>query len=280
MKRSLFLWLLAMACALCAAPFSALATPLTLTFGDSQKYWPGHGNSDQDSWPGWDNNLDTIGDPNFTGGTVTLSDNYELMTITINASSWGTGTTWSKLAPGDLFLDVDPTPGWDYVVYNPNPKQPMIGTTPQTPSIATTWKIYSLTTTPSYELSGEDNKGYWKGYLIRDGHPIGLAQPTGNALSYNAKFGGWGTPTLTFDLSSALLPLISTSSGGMNIYTLTLGFTVNCANDVLYETLRWEAPTPPQQLAPEPASMLLMGSGLVSLAGYMRMRSRRKGQSA
>uniref|UniRef100_A0A831ZZC8 PEP-CTERM sorting domain-containing protein n=1 Tax=Desulfacinum infernum TaxID=35837 RepID=A0A831ZZC8_9BACT len=261
MKRSLLLCLLAAACILSAVPYSALATPLTLAFGDSSKYWPGWGNTDNDSWPGKDNNLDTIGDPNFTEGTVQVVDWY-LTEIQFTFEKWGTGNGWNKLEPGDLLLSIDGDTNWEYVVYADNNTNKLDGKTPS----SWDYNLYAidiaLDNKTAYEMSGIDKTGYWSGYLIRDNHPIGLkSKPAGSFLG-DVGFAGWGTRALTFTFPSGKIYL------GDGV--LTIGFAVNCANDVIYETL--ELPRPPQHVAPEPASMLLMGTGLVGLAGYVRAR--------
>ena len=105
------------------------ATPIITTFGDTQKYWPGWGNTDHDSSPGWDNNLDTIGDTNFTGGSVTLSEDYALTQIVFNLT-WIYRTVFGKVEPGNLFLSTDSDTNWDYVIYADNNQNKLDGNVP------------------------------------------------------------------------------------------------------------------------------------------------------
>jgi len=259
MKKLLSAFFLLIAIMLFTAPL-IFAAPYTVTFTDTRNFWPGWGNGTGDD------SKDSIGTPNFAAGAVEISSGGYLTKVTVNQSS--SPSSYSVLSPGDLFIDTGANGTWDYVlaltsVWNPH----TAGKTNQNPS-AGDYSLYAvalnLGTGSNYIFSGTDNTNGWSGYYIRDRHPvawIGPAQSEGPIGS--AYFSGWNdsnTESWWFDFPDGAILLGD---------EFAIGWTVNCANDVIYETMG--------NPVPEPATMLLFGTGLVGLAGLGKKKLLKKG---
>jgi hypothetical protein len=245
------------------------ATATEISFGDSSVFWPGwnRGNS---GYGYEDDKLDTIGDPNFVGGTVQVNQQGYLTSIVIQQNSQN-DSSYNVLSPGDLFINSNYARNgdvWNYVIdltswsesraNNPDPGEGY-------------YKIYSISApygdssyNQGYILSGSDNTGGWSGYIIRDGHPVawdwGGPEPE---TEMKAHFSGWHdkyNESWTF-----IFPNPDIQLGSL----FTIGWQTNCANDVLFEKIANPNPVP------EPATLLLVGSGLIGLTWFLR-RSRRK----
>lgn len=250
MKKAIFLVAL-LSCMLFAPNARA-----DFAFGDGTIHWPGYP-SNSATYGAEQNSKDVWGIPDIISGTFIFDGSY-LTGIQIDYK-YPVQKGWDSFGPGDWFFDVNADGTWDYVLSSQVQLTDYAGA--RQPG---DWAVYGV----SIDL---DDAGAYlysvapSGYLPRYDHPVKAIIDQDDPLGY-AEFSGWldskpntsATYTAFWDLSNS--PIFFGGNGGEFIY----GFTLTCANDVLYGT----GPVP----TPEPGTMLLLLGG----AGAMFARRLRK----
>lgn len=258
------------------------ASAITVTFGDNSNYWPDWYHIDGKSG---DDGKDTLAIPQFTGGSAEINESGYLTNLTFGQGT-SSSNLWELLTPGDLFIDWNNDQIWDYVVKLFADKSGYCSWDNFPDPGAGSYPLYSVQYSlgnkadvgnTAYILSGRDkseNFGApynwdWKrnhgGYYIRDDHPVALdldhvLMDNEQLVNSEVYFSGWDNSpaaAYSFEFDAGLIGLGP---------SFAIGWTVNCANDVIYETLDNPNPNPNPDPIPEPTTMLLLGTGLIGLA--------------
>lgn len=270
-------------------------------YADTQTTWEGWTTSQM--WNGQlVSNMDVIGGPDiFSWGFSTQGTglNRTLTEVAFRYDRGNLGSTspsWNIMEPGDLFIDFQEYNNiplgkyqWDYVVapdrVNSGPLT--YNTTVYslgTPALPAPKADYQAAQPTTYQYDIVQNGAPpWQGYVVRDDHPWKLKNTPAQGISITDGF-SWtrsslpqneagvnGNQDFSYMIFSGLnLAIPDDPLQQIPLYeTIAVGFTVNCANDVIYE----DQTIPSGGEIPEPGTLILLGSGLIGLVGLRRRQA-------
>ena len=226
------------------------------TFGDEFILW-GRTISGPDTWlesDQWLSNNSTIdnndiyGSPSLSGGGVTYSAG-QITEVFFSYTEYDIGLLGTHY--GDLFIDVGADSTWDYVIIGETRGSRVVGQHYALPSLPAKRGGIDPTTTTDYVLS---QKAWSDSGNVRKNHPVWVSDTVlGSSI---------GTPaTITNDTGNDKIVFSNLSIAGDFTKPFIIAWSNTCANDIIYETV---------PAIPEPNTMLLLGFGLVWLAGFRR----------